>query len=92
MLLFNAHREPVKFVVAGVAGVQWERIIDTADESGFLASTSTQAGGSEVELTPRSLAVFKLTAGSQEHARTSAWKPRKPKRKPAPLLPEPPVS
>ena len=92
MLLFNAHREPVKFVVAGVAGVQWERIIDTADEAGFLATASTHDGGSAVELTPRSLAVFKLAAGSQEHARTSAWKPPMPKRKPAPLPPGPPVS
>ena len=81
MLLFNAHHEPVKFIVAGVEDVRWEKVIDTAEEAGFIAATSTDAGGDSVELAQRSMAVFKLTAGSQEHARTSAWKPRKQERK-----------
>ncbi len=81
MLLFNAHHELVTFIAAGVEDVRWEKVIDTADEAGFVASPTPHAGGESVELAPRSMAVFKLTAGSQEHARTSAWKPRKAARK-----------
>ncbi len=82
MLLFNAHHEPVNFLLAGVDDVKWERIIDTADEAGFLGSPTAHSGGDEVPLTPRSMSVFKLAAGSQEHARTSAWKPRRKKKAP----------
>jgi glycogen operon protein len=78
MLLFNAHHEEVKFVLAGRKNVQWEKFLDTADEAGFLASTTMHAAGDELALIARSLAVFKLSHGSQEQARTSSWKPRSP--------------
>jgi glycogen operon protein len=83
MLLFNAHHEPVKFLLAGREGVKWEKIIDTADEAGFLATHTTHDGGVNVELVPRSMCVFKLAAGSQEAARASAWKAVQQKREQA---------
>lgn len=78
MLLFNAHHEAVKFVMPGREKVVWERILDTADEAGFLAQPTTHPSGDEVPLEPRSMSVFKLSAGSQEHARTTSWKLRPP--------------
>ena len=44
------------------------------DEAGFLATPTTHPSGDELLLVPRSLSVFKLSAGSQEHARTTSWK------------------
>ena len=76
MLLFNAHHEPVKFLVPGRRKVIWERVIDTEDEAGFLAKPTAHHSGEEVELVPRSVSVFKLSAGSQEEARTTSWKLR----------------
>ena len=78
MLLFNAHHEAVKFVLPGREKVSWERIIDTADEVGFVAQPSTHPSGDELPLDPRSMSVFKLSAGSQEHARATSWKLRQP--------------
>ncbi len=80
MLLFNAHHEPVKFLVPGRRKVIWERVIDTADEAGFMAKSTAHHSGEEVELVPRSVSVFKLSAGSQDAARTTSWKLRTPPR------------
>ncbi len=76
MLLFNAHHEPVNFSLPGRKKVTWERILDTDDEAGFLAAPTTHHSGDELALVPRSLSLFKLSAGSQEHARTTSWKLR----------------
>ena len=76
MLLFNAHHEPVTFVLAGQKGVKWERLIDTNDEAGFLEKPTEHLAGDELELVPRSVSVFKLGEGSQEQARSSSWKQR----------------
>jgi len=84
MLLFNAHHEPVKFILPGRKLVSWERLIDTNDEAGFLAAPTTHASGDTIELVPRSTSVFKLTAGSQEHARTTSWTLRTPPRPASP--------
>jgi glycogen operon protein len=86
MLLFNAHHDPVKFVLPGREKVSWERVIDTDDEAGFLAQPTTHQSGDELPLVPRSMSVFKLSAGSQEHARTTSWKLR-PTVAPAPPPP-----
>jgi glycogen operon protein len=89
MLLFNAHHEPVDFVLPGREQVSWERLIDTAEEAGFLASPTTHPSGDELPLEPRSMSVFKLSAGSQEHARTTSWKLRPPVLQPeAPTPPQ----
>jgi isoamylase len=76
MLLFNAHHEPVDLILPGREKVVWERVIDTADEAGFLAQPTTHPSGDELPLEPRSMSLFKLSAGSQEHARATSWKLR----------------
>jgi isoamylase len=76
MLLFNAHHEPVTFVLAGQKGVTWERLIATNDEAGFLDTPTKHSASDELELVPRSVSVFKLGEGSQEQARSSSWKQR----------------
>jgi len=72
------------FVLPGREKVSWERIIDTADEAGFLAQPTTHPSGDELALDPRSMSVFKLSAGSQEHARATSWKLRPARKSPAP--------
>ena len=76
MLLFNSHHEAVDCVLPGRELVAWERIIDTSDEAGFPAQPTTHPSGDELPLEPRSMSVFKLSAGSQEHARATSWKLR----------------
>ena len=51
-------------------------VIDTDDEAGFLAQPTTHHSGDELPLVARSMSVFKLSAGSQEHARATSWKLR----------------
>jgi isoamylase len=84
MLLFNAHHQPVKFVLAGQKNVTWERLADTNDEAGFLGTPTKHSAGDELELVPRSMSVFKLGEGSQEQARSSSWKQRPQLVDPAP--------
>ncbi len=60
MVLFNAHHEPMKFKLAGKAGMAWQLILDTREESGFLQAPSPHAAGTELELQDRSLCVLRL--------------------------------
>jgi glycogen operon protein len=76
MLLCNAYHEPVSFVLAGLEGVAWERLLDTREEAGFLSAPTAHAAGEEFALEGRSLALFRLSAGAPEAARSAAWKPR----------------
>jgi glycogen operon protein len=76
MLLFNGHHEPVKFILPGREKVSWDQVINTSDEAGFLPNPTTHPSGDELAIEPRSMSVFKLSAGSQEHARATSWKLR----------------
>jgi len=74
LLLFNAHHEKVPFALPGRQEVNWERILDTCDEAGFLAKPTIHSAADEVEITERSLSVLRLVKGSQEDARSISWK------------------
>jgi glycogen operon protein len=76
MLLFNAHHEPVKFILAGRESVGWQRLLDTREEAGFLETPTAHQAGDEFEAESRSMSVFQLAIGSHEDARAAAWKPR----------------
>ena len=76
MMLFNAHHEPVKFVLPGREGIGWECLLDTREEAGFLAAPTTHDAGDEFEVEARSTCVFLHTRGSTEDARAASWKPR----------------
>ncbi len=83
LVLFNAFHEPMTFVLAGKQDVNWERILDTELEAGFLDQPSTHSSGDDLELCPRSMSVLRLVKGSQEDARSVAWKQRQ-KAQPSP--------
>ena len=95
LLLFNAHHEPVTFVVVGKAEVGWEVYLDTSLESGFPEDPKKCMAGDDIELAGRSLCVLRLAAGSQEDARVSSWKhvpkagPAQPPEPPRPTVHEP---
>jgi isoamylase len=57
LILLNAHHEPIEFrLPAPVAGVQWERLFDTADNDGHPLRVE---GGVKYDLRDRSLVLFR---------------------------------
>jgi glycogen operon protein len=76
LLLINAHYEPIQFLLPGLEHLEWELILDTVDESGFLATTRKYASGDDFDLPERSAALFQLTGGDQALARSESWKKR----------------
>jgi glycogen operon protein len=76
LLLINAHFEPISFVLPGEEHVEWELILDTTDENGFLNTTKKFASGDDVNVSDRSAFFFKLAVGEQAQARLESWKKR----------------
>jgi isoamylase len=76
LLLINAHYEPIPFVMPGEEHLEWELILDTNDEDGFLPKTKKFASGDDVDLRDRSTCLLKLVAGAQAQARQESWKKR----------------
>jgi glycogen operon protein len=60
LLLLNAHHEPVNFVLPKPEGVNWELMIDTMDEEGFVEPPAFLELGTDVALQPRALLLLKL--------------------------------
>ena len=61
LICFNAHHEPVTFTLPEIgAEAKWERLLDTADEDGFLSTPSDVPGKFDVEA--RSLSILRLKA------------------------------
>jgi glycogen operon protein len=59
MLCFNAHHEAVDFRLPAIGSdAKWERILDTADENGFVSGTEPIID--QFTLASRSLAVLRL--------------------------------
>lgn len=76
LMLFNAHHEPLKFVIPGKEEVRWELIIDTRLEDGFLEESQIIASSEEYDLGDRSFSLLRLRVGDQSHARSASWKQR----------------
>ena len=55
LMLFNAHHEPMDFVLP--EGVKWDWILNTA--IGFIEEPQTMSGGGRIQLIDRSLCLFK---------------------------------
>jgi isoamylase len=68
LLLFNAHYEPLTFIVPGREEIRWETVINTAADSGFVKPGEVVAAGDEVELIERSLSLLRLSEGDQTFA------------------------
>jgi len=57
LLLFNAHHEPIPFVLPALAGGRWRSVFDTAHSEG-LASRGTFEPGAAYPLDARAVALF----------------------------------
>jgi len=76
LLLLNGYHEPILFVLPGEEHVEWELILDTVDEEGFLREPRKFASGDDVEVSARAAYLLKLTMGLQAQARRESWKKR----------------
>src|SRR4051812_2381912 len=76
LLLINAHYEPIQFLPPGREHLEWELILNTAEESGFPNNVRKFASGDDFDLTDRSTALFRLTGGEQAQAREESWRKR----------------
>ena len=76
LLLFNGYYEPIQFVLPGEEHLEWELILDTMDEEGFLREPRKFASGDDVEVSARAACLLKLTMGLQANARRESWKKR----------------
>ena len=76
LLLLNGYHEPIPFVLPGEERVEWELILDTVDEEGFLREPRKFASGDDVEVSARAAYLLKLTMGLQAQARHESWKKR----------------
>jgi isoamylase len=76
ILLINAHYEPIPFLLPGEEHLEWELILDTATENGFLQKPKKMPSGDDVDLRDRSACLLRLTGGEQPKARTESWRKR----------------
>ncbi|MEP6937466.1 MAG: glycogen debranching protein GlgX [Chthoniobacterales bacterium] len=76
LLLINAHFETIPFVLPGQQDLEWQLILDTATDNGFLAQPRIFQSGEDVEIAGRATGLLKLAAGSQAQARHESWKKR----------------
>jgi len=76
LLLINAHHESIAFVLPGQEHLEWQLILDTNDEAGFLATPKKFASGDDVELVGRACCLLQLVGGTQAQAREESWKKR----------------
>src|SRR5438094_10459663 len=68
LLLINAHYETIPFLLPGQEHIEWQLLIDTTIESGFLAESKSFASGDELEVVDRGVCLVTLTAGARVHA------------------------
>ncbi len=76
LLLINAHYEPIPFVLPGQENIEWQLILDTTHEHGFLPEPQKIASGDEIDLGGRATNLLKLVSGSQAQARQESWRKR----------------
>jgi len=76
LLLINADHEPTTFRLPGEEHLEWELILSTTNEDGFLQTPKKFASGDDVDLGDRAACLLRLTSGFQEQARHESWKKR----------------
>ena len=76
LLLINAHFEAIPFVLPGEEQIEWQLIIDTTEDQGFLKKPKKFASGDDFDLGGRALCLLRLMSGAQEKAREESWKKR----------------
>jgi len=76
LFLINAHYETISFLLPGQERIEWQLLIDTATESGFLAEPKSLASGDELPVIDRGACLLKLSAGTQAQARQESFRKR----------------
>jgi isoamylase len=76
LLLINAHYEAISFVLPGLEELEWQLILNTNEENGFLAHPQKFASGEEVEVAGRASCLLQLSGGAQARAREESFKKR----------------
>src|SRR5438552_4022938 len=76
LFLINAHYETISFLLPGREHIEWQLLIDTALEFGFLAEPKSFASGEELPVIDRGACLLKLSAGAQAQARQESFRKR----------------
>jgi isoamylase len=76
LFLLNAHYEAISFLLPGQEHLEWQLLIDTGTESGFLAEPKSFASGDELPVIDRGACLLKLSAGTQAQARQESFRKR----------------
>jgi len=76
LLLINAHYEAIPFVLPGQENIEWQLILDTMNQNGFLTEPREFASGDDVDLGGRACCLLQLVKGAQAQAREESWKKR----------------
>jgi glycogen operon protein len=76
LLLINAHYEAIPFVLPGQENIEWQLILDTVNQNGFLTEPRDFASGDDVDLGGRACCLLQLVKGAQAQAREESWKKR----------------
>src|SRR5205823_3091339 len=69
------HQHPV-FLLPGQENIEWQLLLDTATESGFLAEPKSFPSGDELPVIDRGVCLLKLSAGAQAQARQESFRKR----------------
>jgi len=76
LFLMNAHYETISFLLPGQENIEWQLLLDTATESGFLAEPKSFPSGDELPVIDRGVCLLKLSAGAQAQARQESFRKR----------------
>jgi len=76
LFLINAHYETISFLLPGQEHIEWQLLIDTAIESGFLPEPKGFASGDELPVIDRGACLLKLSAGAHAQARQESFRKR----------------
>ena len=76
LFLINAHYETISFLLPGQEHIEWQLLIDTESESGFLIEPKSFASGDELPLIDRGACLLKLSVGAQAQARQESFRKR----------------
>ena len=77
LFLINSHHEPIPFLLPGEEHLEWELILDTTNEDGFLKQSKKFPSGEDVDLGGRAACLLRLIGGLQPQARQESWKKRR---------------
>jgi isoamylase len=76
LFVINAHYETISFLLPGEEHIEWQLLIDTATESGFLVEPKSFASGDELPMIDRGACLLRLSAGTQAQARQECFRKR----------------